>query len=147
MFKHILVPTDGSPLATKGVRVGIRLAKTLGARITGVYVAAPYVPAMYGEAMLYVAETPAQHRKLAQAHARRALAVVEREARTARVRCTTQLVMDMQPWQGILRVAKQRKCDAVAMASHGRGGLGGLLLGSETSRLLAHSKLPVLVTR
>jgi nucleotide-binding universal stress UspA family protein len=130
------------------VRAGIRLARALGAKVTGVFVAPPYVPAMYGEAMLYVAgPSPAQYRKLMQARARKALALVESEARAARVRCATQLVIDPLPWQGLLRAARSRKCDAVAMASHGRGGLGGLLLGSETSRLLAHSKIPVLVTR
>jgi nucleotide-binding universal stress UspA family protein len=61
--------------------------------------------------------------------------------------CVTQFVTDPQPWGGILRVARSRKCDAIAMASHGRGGLGGLLLGSETQRVLAHSKIPVLVSR
>ena len=147
-MKHILLPTDGSKLAAKGARAGVKLARSLGARVTGVFVAAPWVPAMYGEAMLYVAgPTPAEHRKLVAAQARKALAVIEREARAARVRCSTQLVMDAQPWQGILRAARARRCDAIAMASHGRGGLGGLLLGSETSRVLAHSKLPVMVIR
>jgi len=148
MFKHILIPTDGSRLAAKGVRAGIRLAKALGAKVTGVYVAPPYVPAMYGEAMLYVASpSPAEYKKQMQAQGRRALAVVESEARSARVRCATQIVVDPMPWQGLLRAARARRCDAVAMATHGRGGFGGLLLGSETSRLLAHSKIPVLVTR
>jgi len=61
--------------------------------------------------------------------------------------CATQFVTADHPWQGILRVARSKKCDAVAMASHGRGGLGGLLLGSETTKVLAHSKIPVLVMR
>ena len=149
MFKHILIPTDGSRLAAKGIKAGIRLAKSLGARVTGVYVIGPYVPPMYAEAVvMYVpGATPQDYEKATKAHAAKSLAVIERAARAAGVRCATQHVTDLHPWQGILKVARAHKCDAIAMASHGRGGLGGLLLGSETSRVLAHSKIPVLVTR
>jgi nucleotide-binding universal stress UspA family protein len=80
-------------------------------------------------------------------NAAKALSALEAEARAAGVRCDTATPTDMQPWQGILRVARAKKCDAIAMASHGRGGLAGLILGSETARVLAHSKIPVLVTR
>ena len=79
--------------------------------------------------------------------ARKALEFIEREAKTAGVRCVTQTVTESQPWKGILRAARLRKCDVIAMASHGRGGLGALLLGSETSHVLTHSKIPVLVAR
>jgi len=70
-----------------------------------------------------------------------------KEVACAGVRCKTLFLTDLQPWRGILRAARREKCDAIAMASHGRGGLRGLLLGSETTRVLAHSRLPVLVTR
>ena len=63
------------------------------------------------------------------------------------MRCKTLFLTDSQPFKGILRAARRQKCDAIAMASHGRGGLGGLILGSETTRVLAHSKIPVVVTR
>lgn len=148
MFAHVLLPTDGSKLAARGIKVGVRLAKALGARISGVYVISPYVPAIYGEAAVYVpGVSPREHRKAAERAAKKALAAVEIEAETAGVACATVFVTDPQPWGGILRVARSRKCDAIVMASHGRGGLGGLLLGSETQRVLAHSKLPVLVVR
>jgi nucleotide-binding universal stress UspA family protein len=148
MYRHILIPTDGSKLATKGIKAGVRLARSLHARVTGVYVLPPYVQPIYGEGMAYVAYvSPRDYKKLSEQHAKKALAAVQREARAAGVPCATQFVIDAQPWQGILRAARARKCDAIAMASHGRGGLGGLLLGSETSRVLAHSKIPVLVTR
>ena len=149
MYRNILVPTDGSRLAAKGIKAGVRLARSLGARVTGVYVIAPYVPPVYSEgAMYYVPGLSSRdYKKLSEKAAKKALAAVEREARAADVRCATQFVTEAQPWQGILRVARARKCDAIAMASHGRGGLGGLLLGSETNRVLAHSKIPVLVTR
>jgi len=149
MFKHILIPTDGSPLAAKGAKAGLRLAKALGARVLGVYVIGPYMPPVYADvALMYVpGGTPEDYDKAAKAHAAKALAVIEREAKNAGVRCTTESVTDLHPWQGILKAARRRKCDAIAMASHGRSGLGGLLLGSETARVLAHSKIPVLVTR
>jgi nucleotide-binding universal stress UspA family protein len=148
MFKHILIPTDGSKLAAKGMKAGVKLARALGARVTGVYVIPPYVPAMYGEGAAYIpANAPQEYKKASERAAKKALATVEVEAQAARVSCATQFVTDPQPWGGILRVARSRKCDAVVMASHGRGGLGGLLLGSETQRVLAHSKIPVLVIR
>jgi nucleotide-binding universal stress UspA family protein len=149
MFKHILIPTDGSRLAAKGLKAGLRLAKALGAKVTGVYVIGPYVPPVYADASVgYVPGLTFQdYEKVAKAHAAKALAAIERAAAAAGVRCVTQQVTAMHPWQGILKVARARKCDAIAMASHGRSGLGGLLLGSETARVLAHSKIPVLVIR
>lgn len=149
MFKHILVPTDGSRLAMKGVRSGIKLAKSLGAKISAVYVIPPYQPAMYGEAAAFYVDalSKTSYDEAARKNAQKALAAVEREARTARVRCSTVSVVAPLPWQGILRAARGRRCDAIAMASHGYGGLGGLILGSETTRVLAHSRIPVLVSR
>ncbi|MGQ0651908.1 MAG: universal stress protein [Betaproteobacteria bacterium] len=148
MFKHILLPTDGSRLAEKGARTGIRLAKALGARVTAVCVMAPYVPPVYGEAALYYAgATPAEYKKLAEGQAAKALARVSREAAAAGVKCATVTTTHATPWEGILRTARRSKCDAIAMASHGRAGIRGVLLGSETNRVLARSKIPVLVTR
>ena len=148
MFKHILIPTDGSKLAAKGVRAGMKLAKALDARATGVYVTPPYLPAMYGELGL---PPPAHARRNYEKNARRAaleaLATVEKEARAAGIACATAVLTDPHPWGGILRVARSKKCDAIVMASHGRGALGGLLLGSETQRVLARASVPVLVTR
>ena len=149
MFKHLLIPTDGSPLALKGVKAGVRLAKALGAKVSGVYVIAPYVPPVLPEgAVIYVPSAdPREYKKAMDAHAEKALAVIEREASAAGVRCETRAVSDPQPWQGILKAARARKCDAIVIASHGRGGLGGLILGSQTARVLSHSKIPVVVVR
>jgi len=146
MFKHILIPSDGSRLALKGAKVGVRLAAGLGARVTAVYVVQPYFPAVYGEAALYV-PSPKDYKKASEQAARKALAAIQAQARAAGVTCATEVTTDPQPWGGILRVARSRRCDAIALASHGRGALGGLLLGSETQRVLAHSKIPVLVIR
>lgn len=148
MFKHILIPTDGSRLAAKGIKVGVKLAKALGARVTGVYVAAPYTPPMYDESAMYLGNLSQKDYKQAVAQqSKKALAELESAAAAAKVPCKVEMQTDPLPWRAILRVAGARKCDAIAMASHGRSGLGGLILGSETARVLAHSKIPVLVAR
>lgn len=128
MFQNIALPTDGSRLAEKGVRAGVRLAQSLGARVTGVYV------------------VPARTEPYKRA-AKKALALVLIEAQTAGVPCETRIVASGTPHAGILRAARAAGCDAIAMASHGRGAVKGLILGSETARVLARSKLPVLVSR
>ena len=149
MFRHILIPTDGSRLAARGVRAGMRFAKALGAKVSGLYVVFPYVPPIYGEAALYYVPgmSAKESRKAYEKQAKKALDALRAEAARARVRCTTRYVTSGQPWQAILREARARRCDAIVMASHGRGGLGGLILGSETTHVLANSKIPVLVVR
>jgi len=149
MFKHIALPTDGSKLADKGVKAGVELARSLGARVTGVYVIPPFQPSIYGEAAAYYVPgmSPEDYKKQCVKAAKKALATVEIEADAAGVRCDTRIVIAPRPHDGILRAARAAKCDAIAMASHGRGPISGLLLGSETTRVLAHSRLPVLVTR
>ena len=148
MYKHVLVPTDGSKLSAKAVKTAARLAARLGARITGMYVIPPYVPPMYGEAAIYLPEiTPKRYKELSEKEARKALAVVEIEARTAGVPCKVGWLTADQAWDGIVRQAKTKKADLIVMASHGRRGLSGLLLGSETTKVLTHSKIPVLVCR
>ena len=149
MFRHILIPTDGSKLSAKGVKAGVRLARALGAKVTALYVIFPYVPPVYGEAALYYVPgvSPQESRKLYEKQAKKALAAVQAEAKKARVRCSARHVTSGQPWEAILRVARSAKCDAIVMASHGRGGIGGLILGSETTHVLAKSRIPVLVVR
>jgi nucleotide-binding universal stress UspA family protein len=148
MYKHILVPTDGSRLSVKAVKAAVQLAKSMGAKVTGLYVIPPYVPPMYGEAVVYVPEvSPKRYKELSDKEARKALAAVEIEAQTAGVPCKAASVTADQAWQGIIRTAHAKKCDLIVMASHGRRGLTGLLLGSETTKVLTHSKTPVLVCR
>ena len=148
MYKHILVPTDGSALSNRAIRAAVKLARNFRARITGVHVIPPYTPPVYGEAAVYVADIgPRRYREMMEKAARRALAVLEKQAKAARVRCKTRALTTNQPWQGILRTARSRRCDVIVMASHGRRGLTGLLLGSETTKVLTHSKIPVLVCR
>ena len=149
MFRNILIPTDGSKLSLRGVNAGIRLAKSLGAKVSSLYVLFPYVPPGYGRASVYrlPGMTLKESKKACERQAEKALERVRAEAKRAGVECTTRYVTLGQPWQAILHAARAGKCDAIAMASHGRGGLAGLILGSETNRVLAHSKIPVLVVR
>lgn len=148
MVKHILVPTDGTKLSTRAVRMACSLAKTCGARITGVYVIPPYQPPLYAEGMITVADIgPQRHRQVMAKAAKRALDAVGAEARRAGVACASAAPLASQPWEGILKAARAKRCDLIVMASHGRRGLAGLLLGSETAKVLTHSKIPVLVCR
>ena len=148
MYKHILVPTDGSKLSQKAIKTAARLAKAVGARLTGVYVTPEYVPPMYGEASLYIPDISPKTFKLAvEKDAKAALAAVEKEAAAAGVPCAALRTTHHQPWQAIVNAARSKKCDLIVMASHGRRGLSGLLLGSETTKVLTHSKVPVLVCR
>lgn len=148
MFRHILIPTDGSKLAMKGVKAGVRLARSLGARVTGVYVVPPYLPPMYGEGAIYVPGLSArEYKRNGMRSARRALEPVTKAARQAGAPFVARTIYGAPAWEGILRAARSGKCDAIIMASHGRGGLGGLFLGSETQKVLARSKIPVLVVR
>lgn len=148
MFKHILVPTDGSKLSGKAVAQAIGIAKLSGAAITGVYVMAPYSPAMYGEAAIYVPEmSRKRYEELARREADKALAALQKQAAAGGVKAKAVAVTVYGPWEGIIRTAKAKKCDLIVMASHGRRGLAGLVLGSETTKVLTHSRVPVLVVR
>jgi nucleotide-binding universal stress UspA family protein len=147
MYKHILVPTDGSKLSVKAIRAAARLAKICGARITGVYVMATDLPPVYSEGTMYGGLSARNYRELKQKEAKRALAVVDIEAQTSGVQASTMSLTADQPWKAIIGATRSKKCDLIVMASHGRRGLSGLLLGSETAKVLTHSKIPVLVCR
>jgi nucleotide-binding universal stress UspA family protein len=125
----------------------VKLAKALGAKVTLVYVGLPYASTLYGETMVYAGPSPREHLRFTQEAADKAFAPVVNEAKRAGVSCSTVLAVASRPWEGIVKTARARKSDAIVMASHGRGGLGGLFLGSETQRILAHSRIPVLVIR
>jgi nucleotide-binding universal stress UspA family protein len=148
MYSHILVCTDGSKLSQKAIRAAASLAKALDARLTGAYVGAPYTAPIYSEGMIYAANTTrSQYQKAVQRAADKALEAVSAAAQAAGVKSATATVTANMPWQGILKVAQAKRCDLIVMASHGRRGLAGLLLGSETVKVLTHSKVPVLVCR
>ena len=148
MFKHILVPTDGSNLSLKAARTAVRLATSFKAKITTIFVIEPYLPPMGAEGMaFYAAYSPEDYELGMRKVAAKALAKVRSAAGTARVKCAEIPVIDGHPWKAIIQAARANKCDLIVMASHGRRGLAGLLLGSETQKVLTHSKIPVLVCR
>jgi nucleotide-binding universal stress UspA family protein len=144
MYQHILVPTDGSKLSTKAVKTAVRLAGMLGAELTAMYVIPVYAPPVYGEAMIYI---PDSGRNAAKRAGQKALDEIERTANNAGIKCRTVMLGSGAPWEGVIKTAKAKRCDLIVMASHGRRGLSGLLLGSETTKVLTHSKVPVLVCR
>src|SRR2546422_5818148 len=114
MFKHILVPTDGSKLAAKGIKVGVRLAKALGAKVTGVYVILPYVPPVYGEMGVVLPGTALEeYRKFSQRAADKALAAGKREAKAAGVSFALQAGYDAPARRRLPACARKRKCGAI----------------------------------
>jgi nucleotide-binding universal stress UspA family protein len=148
MYKHILVPTDGSKLSAKAIRTAASLAKICKAKLTGVYVIPPWAPPVYSEGSVYGMPVSRRvYQESSEKIAKKALAVVEIESQTAGVESSTVYVNGDQPWQAIIQTARSKKCDVIVMASHGRRGLAGVLLGSETVKVLTHSKVPVLVCR
>ncbi len=147
MYKHILLPTDGSELSRRAVLAGVKLARALGARVTGLFAAPAATPLVYRDFLPVGYGTPQRNAALIRRAAERHLDVVARAAKAAGVRCETVSVTDDYPADAILAQAKKRGCDLIFMASHGRRGLRGVLLGSETQKVLAASGLPVLVYR
>lgn len=148
MFKHILVATDGAPLSRKAAVAAVKLAKDLNARITGVHATPPFVP-LYYEGMAPPAElvSPVIHKKVMQQHANKVLGTIGKMCAEAGVAFEAVHVPDQDPYTAVINVAKRKRCDLILMASHGRRGVAGLLLGSETQKVLTHTKIPVMVYR
>jgi nucleotide-binding universal stress UspA family protein len=144
MFKHILVPTDGSELSKKAIDGAIDLAQAVGARVTA-YACLPQYP--YSPFSEVVVEPPVEFQDRSEREARDHLREVEEAARGAGVACTSHTSVHPSPYLGIIEAAEQGGCDVIFMASHGRRGLGSLLIGSETQRVLTHTKIPVIVYR
>jgi nucleotide-binding universal stress UspA family protein len=147
MYKHILIPTDGSKLSSRAAAEGVRLAKAVGARVSGLFVAPTATPVVYENFMPVDYMTPEQHTQMIDRAAARYLGEIEKAAKAAGVRCECLTITDDFPADAIVKTAARRKCDLIVMASHGRRGLSALLLGSETQKVLLHSKVPVLVHR
>jgi nucleotide-binding universal stress UspA family protein len=147
-YRHILVPTDGSKLSERAVRTAAQLARVLGSRLTAIYVVPEGVPTLFGGDKLYGSGVLGRrYKEMMRSQATRALAVVERHAGTAGIACASVRSIAPQPWLAILRAAAANRCDLIVMASHGREGLPALALGSQTTKVLAHSRIPVLVCR
>lgn len=147
MFKHILVPTDGSQLSLETVKRAISFARENSARITFFYAKPEYPVAFYGEGALIDPTTPEKFAKMAEQQASDILGACEKLAAAENVKSTVASKTSDIPYEAIIGAAEASGCDLIFMASHGRRGIGGLLLGSETQKVLTHSKVPVLVYR
>lgn len=145
MYKNILIPTDGSELAGKAVQHGIALAKAISAKITVVTVTLPFH--IFTLDPQVVEEIPDQYKKRIQGHATKTLSDVATKAKAASVPCDTVHVEHGHPYRAIIDTAQSKGCDLITMASHGRRGVSAIVLGSETVKVLTHSKIPVLVHR
>ena len=145
MFRNILIPTDGSALSGKAIQAGVAMARTLGARVTGFYSPERYEILAYGEYFPPDLVSRAEWESRSKKTASRFLAVIEQEAIAAGVQYSGLFLASHAPWEAIIDAAKNEKCDLIFMASHGRAGLSGLLLGSQAVKVLTHSPVPVLI--
>jgi len=147
MFKHILLPTDGSKLSGKAVKRGIDLARKSKARVTAIHVI-PEFKLMVDDGITMLSPTlKKRFEDEGRKRAQKMLDDIAKQARARSVRCTTLCLAGDSPYLQIISAARRNKCDLILMASHGRRGLSSLLLGSETAKVLLHSKVPVLVVR
>ena len=145
MYAHILIATDGSELSEKALVEGAALAKHLKAEVTIVTVAATQEP-MFVEDEL-IGPDQGERQEIAQNEAMQIIASARKIVESAGVSCGTVSAIDRRPYEAILDTADSNGCDLIVMASHGRSGIGALLIGSETQKVLTHGKLPVLVHR
>ena len=145
MFKHLLLPTDGSEASQAALLKGVRLAKACNARITGISVVPEFHVLTFNTTMIedtrdvFIAESRTQAHKY--------LALLNKAADDAGVPCETEVVLSDHPYEAIIHACESKGCDLIMMASHGRRGVQALLVGSETQKVLTHSKTPVLVYR
>lgn len=147
LFKHILVATDGSELSQDSARHAVSFAQDTGAKITVFYAKPEYPVTYYGEGVLIDTTSPEKFAELAETQAQEILGVITALCQEANVPCTPVSVTSDIPHEAIIEAATANGCDLIFMASHGRRGLSGLLLGSETRKVLSNSKIPVLVYR
>ncbi len=146
MFKHILIPTDGSDLSQRAIRMGVELAKFHGAKVTGVH-ALPDYHLMIAYEGAFDPVTEERIEKEARARAESYLEFIAHTAANAGVACDCVCETSDHPYEAILKTATAKGCDLILMHSHGRRGLAAVLLGSETRKVLTYSKIPVMVVR
>ena len=145
MYKHILIPSDGSELSEKAVKQGLALAKSIGAKVTAITVSETFHTFSVDPVM--VSDTPEQYQRDCEARAEKYLSVAKNAAKAAGVQYDGMHVMHDHPYEAIIKAAKDKGCDLIFMASHGRKGMSALALGSETVKVLTHSRIPTLVCR
>ena len=149
MFRNILVPTDGSLLSLRAARRAVQLAREQKARVTGIWVGPAWEPNLYayGDAVPPGFVSPRQHSAHVKKAAARHLRAVKAIAEAAGVPCKCSCVEGAFPSLEIIKAARRNRCDLIVMASHSRRGISRLLLGSQTSKVLALASVPVLVCR
>jgi len=145
MYRHILLPTDGSELSQKAIDYGMALAKSVNAKVTVLTVSTPFH--VFAVEPGIVTDTFEQYQKHTAALAAKYLNVAKESALAAGVSCDTMHVEHAQPYLAIIDTAQRKSCDLIVMASHGRRGISAIVLGSETVKVLTHSTIPVLVFR
>ena len=145
MYKHILIPTDGSELSDKAVKQGLALAKSVGAKVTAITVSETFHTFAIDPEML--TDTEEQYKIDCEARAEKYLSIAKNAATAAGVPYEGMHVMHDHPYEAIINAAKDKGCDLIFMASHGRRGMSAIVLGSETVKVLTHSKIPTLVCR
>jgi nucleotide-binding universal stress UspA family protein len=143
MYTNILIATDGSELAGNAVQHGIALAMRIGAKVTVITVSPPFH--VFTTDTQMIEDTAAQYQARMQQRAEKILGAVAHLSQAAGVACETVHVEHEHPYQAIIDTAASRGCDVIVMASHGRRGISAIVLGSETVKVLTHSKIPVLV--
>ncbi|MCW0182406.1 universal stress protein [Zavarzinia sp.] len=146
MYKHLLVPTDGSALSLAAVDSAFALAKEMGASVSVVAVAEPY-PTIYYTEVLQVDTLRAEFEQRSLDQSKAAVADAKTKAAALGLECDTAVVVHAEPYKAIIDQAESKGCDLIVMASNGRRGISALLLGSVTTKVLTHSKIPVLVYR
>ena len=144
MYQRILVPTDGSPLSERAAQSAVKLAHQLGAQVLAFTVSEPYPYAALGEAPPVL---PQSYFDSEQRLVSERLKAVQSLAAAQGVPCSAASQESPQPWRAIVEYAEGQGADLIVMASHGRGGVSGLLLGSQTHKVLTHCRVPVLVVR
>ena len=145
MYKHILIPTDGSVLSAKAIEQSIGLAKSIGAQVTGLTVSSPFHTLALDPWMR--SDTPEGYKKDCEDRAEKFLGAITGAAKAAGVQARAAHVVADHPYEAIIDTARSNGCDLIVMASHGRRGASALVLGSETHKLLTHCNIPVLVCR
>lgn len=145
MFKHILIPTDGSEISAAAIQSGVQFAKEMNAKVTGLTVTTPFH--IMAVESISVLNDSREYDASAKARATRNLDVIKEAATNAGVEFDLVHASGEHPYEEIVKTAEEKGCDIIFQASHGRRGIQALLMGSETTKVLTHSKIPVLVYR
>jgi len=147
MFKHFLIPTDGSPLSTEAAEAGVKLAKALGARVTGFFAAPAPTPIIYSHFLPVGYMPPEEHARMIEDAAQKCLSVIENAARAAGVPCEVLHETNDFPADAIVETAREKGCDVIFISSHGHRARRGPMLGSETQKVANHATIPVVIYR